>query len=118
MDSVNVFVVFEDKQIKKLSVAVLLDSVDAKDYWHNLKKRESESAGIGLSTFHRQPKLQSQKGKYYIESMFGIIQSVIYSKAEPFKQGLAKINHERVHIYEQKEYFKAWTDKHSGGISI
>ena len=94
MDSNNAFLFFEDKQIKKLSVAVLSDSADAKDYWHNLKKRESKSAGIGLSTFHRQLKLQSQKGKYYTadckntESMFRIIQSILSQKAEPFKQWL------------------------------
>lgn len=34
-------------------VAALTESIDAKDYWYKLKKREAEYAGIELSTFCR-----------------------------------------------------------------
>ncbi|MCK5333148.1 MAG: Bro-N domain-containing protein, partial [Candidatus Aenigmarchaeota archaeon] len=70
-------------------IGVLTDSVDAKDYWYRLKKRELESSGIELSTICRQLKLQSSDGKYYMtdcantESMFRIIQSIPSKKAEP-----------------------------------
>lgn len=49
-----------------------------------------------------QLKLQSADGKYYetdcanTENMFRIIQSIPSKKAEPFKQWLAKVGHERV----------------------
>ena len=35
-------------------VAALTESVDPKDYWYRLKKRELESSKIELSTFCRQ----------------------------------------------------------------
>jgi len=44
-------------------VEVLTDSIDAKDYWYRLKKREEESSGIELSTICRQLKLRVLDGK-------------------------------------------------------
>lgn len=77
MDSKEALVVFEGTRIRRIwqddqwffsvvdIVGVLTDSVDAKDYWYRLKKRESESSGIELSTFCRQLKMLSADGKKY-----------------------------------------------------
>ncbi|HIH55536.1 TPA: hypothetical protein HA293_07175 [Candidatus Woesearchaeota archaeon] len=55
--------VFDGKKIRKIwvkdewwfsvvdIVGVLTDSVDPKDYWYRLKKRELESSRVELSTF-------------------------------------------------------------------
>ncbi len=74
MDEQNAMIVFQDKKIRRTwfnnewyfsvvdVVEALTDSVDAKDYWYRLKKREQESSGIELSTFCRQLKLPSADG--------------------------------------------------------
>ena len=102
MDKNDALVVFQDKKIRRIwhnnewffsvvdIVGALTESLDPKDYWYRLKKREQESSGIELSTFCRQLKLRSSDGKYYetdcanTESLFRIIQSVPSKKAEPF----------------------------------
>ncbi len=68
--------VFENKKIRRMwhndewyfsvidVIAVLTESVDAKDYWYRLKKRESESSAVELSTFCRQLKLPASDGKH------------------------------------------------------
>ncbi len=119
-------------------VEVLTDSVDSKDYWYRLKKRELESTGIELSTFCRQLKLESLDGKKYLtdcantKSIFRIIQSVPSKKAEPFKRWLAKIGYERIQeienpelahdrakeYYNKKGYPKSWIEKRIRGIAI
>ena len=150
MDSKDALVVFQGKKIRRLwhdnmwyfsvvdVIGVLTDSVDAKDYWYRLKKRELESSETELSTFCRQLKLQSSDGKYYMtdcantESMFRIIQSIPSKKAEPFKRWLAKVGYERIQeiedpelaqkrmreIYKQKGYSDAWIEKRIRGIAI
>jgi len=63
-------------------VAALTDSVNPRDYWYRMKRREKESSGIELSTLCRQLKLPSSDGKTYktnvvnTESTFRIIQSI------------------------------------------
>jgi len=66
------------------------------------------------------------------QSIFRIIQSIPSPKAEPFKQWLAKVGHERIQeienpelaqermktLYEQKGYPKDWIDKRLRGIAI
>jgi hypothetical protein len=82
-------------------VEVLTDSPDPKDYWYKMKKREKLS-GIELSTICRQLKMESSDGKRYstdcanIQGLLRIIQSIPSSKAEPFKQWLAKVGYERI----------------------
>ncbi len=73
----NALVVFQGNQIRRIwhdeqwyfsvidVVRVLTGSSDAKDYWYRLKKRETESGGVELSTFCRQLKLPSADGKQY-----------------------------------------------------
>jgi len=65
MNEENALVVFQDKRIRRIwhdnewyfsvvdAVAALTESLDSKDYWYRLKKREQE-AGVELSTFCRQ----------------------------------------------------------------
>ena len=150
MDQDKALIVFQDKKIRRIwhdnkwcfsivdVVAALTDSVDAKDYWYRLKKRELESSGIELSTFCRQLKLPSADGKYYetdcadTESMFRIIQSIPSPKAEPFKRWLAKVGYERVQeienpelaqkrmkeLYKAKGYSDDWIEKRVRGIAI
>ena len=150
IDSNNALVVFQGKEIRRIwhneqwyfsvvdVVGALTDSIDAKDYWYRLKKRELESSGIELSTFCRQLKLEASDGKKYTtdcantESMFRIIQSIPSPKAEPFKMWLAKVGYERVQeienpelaqdrakeYYELKGYPKDWIDKRIRGIAI
>ena len=150
IDSNNALVVFQGKEIRRIwhneqwyfsvvdVVGALTDSIDAKDYWYRLKKRELESSGIELSTFCRQLKLEASDGKKYTtdcantESMFRMIQSIPSPKAEPFKMWLAKVGYERVQeienpelaqdrakeYYELKGYPKDWIDKRIRGIAI
>jgi DNA-damage-inducible protein D len=119
-------------------VAALTESVDPKDYWYRLKKRELESSKIELSTFCRQLKLPATDGKYYstdcanTESMLRIVQSIPSKKAEPFKRWLARVGYERVQeienpelaqkrmkeLYKLKGYSDAWIEKRVRGIVI
>ena len=118
-------------------VAILTDSVNPRDYWFKMKKREI-GFGVELSTNCRQLKMESSDGKRYAtdcsttEGLFRIIQSIPSPKAEPFKQWLAKVGYERVqeiedpelaqermkYLYEQKGYSKDWIDKRLRGIAI
>lgn len=150
MDQKDALVVFQGKNIRRVwtnnewyfsvvdVVQVLTDSLDSKDYWYRLKKRELESGGTELSTFCRQLKLQSADGKYYetdcanTKSLFRIIQSIPSKKAEPFKLWLAQVGYERIQeienpelgqdrvkeYYELKGYPKEWIDKRLRGIAI
>ncbi|MBN1156944.1 Bro-N domain-containing protein [Candidatus Woesearchaeota archaeon] len=146
----NALAVFEGKRIRRTwhkdewwfsvvdVVGALTESVDAKDYWYRLKKRELEASGIELSTFCRQLKLISADGKQYstdcanTEGLFRIIQSIPSPKAEPFKLWLAKVGYERVQeiqnpelaqkrmkeLYKAKGYSDAWIEKRARGIAI
>ena len=118
-------------------VAILTDSLNPRDYWFKMKKRE-KGIGVELSTNCRQLKMESSDGKKYAtdcsttEGLFRIIQSIPSPKAEPFKQWLAKVGYERVqeiedpelaqermkYLYEQKGYSKDWIDKRLRGIAI
>jgi len=132
--------VFENKKIRKTwnnnewwfsvvdIVGALTDSVDSKDYWYRIKKRELDEGKIELSTVCRQLKLESSDGKKYetdctnTEGAFRIIQSIPSPKAEPFKLWLAKTGYERVqenetlngyHTYlaSEKSLGKLWNTK-------
>ncbi|MBU1198867.1 MAG: phage antirepressor protein [Nanoarchaeota archaeon] len=149
-DHDKALVVFEGKHIRRTwhdnewyfsvvdVIAALTDSVDAKDYWYRLKKRELESSEIELSTFCRQLKLVSSDGKKYFtdcantKSIFRIIQSIPSKKAEPFKLWLAKVGYERVQeiqdpelaqkrmkeLYRAKGYSDEWIEKRVRGIAV
>jgi DNA-damage-inducible protein D len=148
--SENKIVVFESKKIRRTwfneewyfsvvdVVAALTESINPRDYWFKMKKREKAEAGIELSTICLQLKLESVDGKKYLtdcantKGMFRIIQSIPSPKAEPFKQWLAQVGYDRVKeienpelaqermkvIYEKKGYPKDWIDKRLRGIAI
>jgi DNA-damage-inducible protein D len=145
----NKIVVFQDQKIRRIwhneewyfsvvdVVEALTDSINAKDYWYRLKKRESEH-NIELSTICRQLKLPAEDSKMRLtdcantENMFRIIQSIPSKKAEPFKQWLAKVGYERIQEIENpelaqdraKEYYKLkgypqnWIEKRLRGIAV
>lgn len=85
-------------------VAILTDSVNPRDYWFKMKKRE-KGFGVELSTICRQLKMESSDGKKYAtdcsttEGLFRVIQSIPSPKAEPFKQWLAKVGYEQPRSY-------------------
>jgi len=83
-------------------VEILSDSVNPRDYWFKMKQRVVLEDGIELSTICRQLKLLAPDGKKRetdcanVRSLLRIIQSIPSPKAEPFKQWLAKVGHERI----------------------
>lgn len=119
-------------------VAALTDSDNPRDYWYRMKRRETESSGIELSTFCRQLKLPAADGKSYAtdavstQAAFRIVQSIPSPKAEPFKRWLAQVGYERVQeiedpelaqrrmreLYKQKGYPDDWIDKRVRGIAV
>jgi DNA-damage-inducible protein D len=82
-------------------VSALTDSRDAGAYWRKLKQRLIEE-GSQVVTFCHGLKLAAPDGKMretdcaISQGIFRIIQSIPSPKAEPFKQWLAKVGHERV----------------------
>ncbi|MBN2745817.1 MAG: Bro-N domain-containing protein [Bacteroidales bacterium] len=142
---------FQDKKIRSLwdeeeeqwyfsvidVVETLTDSINPRDYWFKMKKREKVS-GIELSTICRQLKLHASDGKLRttdcanVKGLFRIIQSIPSAKAEPFKLWLSQVGYERLQeienpelaqermkaLYEQKGYPQDWIDKRLRGIAI
>ena len=119
-------------------VEALTDSLKPRDYWFKVKIRVFDEAGIELSTFCRQLKLEASDGKLRVtdcantEGIFRIIQSIPSPKAEPFKRWLAKVGYERVQeiedpvlatkrtraLYRLKGYSAEWIDKRMHGIEV
>ncbi len=83
-------------------VGALTESLNARDYWFKMKTRVKSEDGIELSTICRQLKLVADDGKMRetdcanTEGILRIIQSIPSTKAEPFKQWLAKVGYERM----------------------
>jgi hypothetical protein len=83
-------------------IDALTGSANPRDYWFKMKQRVKLEDGIELSTICRQLKMLAPDGKMRltdcanVQSLFRIIQSVPSPKAEPFKQWLAKVGHERI----------------------
>ena len=114
----NELKVFEDSNIRSIYdeeketyyfsvvdiIAILIekDYQGARKYWKVLKGRIVKEGNNELVTNCYQLKLESTDGKKYktdvadIKTIFRIIQSVPSKKAEPIKQWLAKVGHERV----------------------
>lgn len=142
---------FEDKKVRSLwneseeewyfsvvdVIEVLTDSLDPKDYWYRMKKRE-KLAGFELSTICRQLKIEATDGKKYAtdcastEGLLRIIQSIPSPKAEPFKLWLAKVGSERLdeiadpekgidrlmETYLKKGYSKEWVNQRLKSIEV
>src|SRR3989338_4874802 len=117
-------------------VLALIDSKNVKDYINKIKQRDPElSKGYGqfVHTLDIPTKGGIQKINCAdLEGIFRIIQSTPSTKAEPFKQWLAKIGKERVDeiqnpelamermrsLYEQKGYTGDWVAKRVRGIAV
>ena len=120
-------------------VAVLTESPNSRRYWSNLKIQLSENESFTqLYSKTVQLKLLAPDGKMRetdaanTETIFRIIQSIPSSKAEPFKQWLAKVGYERIQeiedpelaakrgraIYKAKGYPDDWIEKRMRGIAI
>jgi hypothetical protein len=141
--------IFQQKEIRRIwfekqwyfsvvdIVGALTDSIDPKDYWFQMVKRERKY-GIQLSTICRRFKLKAKDGKMRltdvsnISDILRIIQSIPSKKAEPFKLWLAKVGKERLdeiqnpvlamvrmkQLYKDKGYPQDWIEKRARGIAI
>ena len=145
----NKIILFQDKTIRRVwyknewwfavvdVVEVLTDSVNPRDYWKKIRRRDKE-LNFYVGTNCPQVKMLTNTGKKRKvlagnpEHIFRIIQSIPSPKAEPFKRWLAKVGYERVQeienpelaqermkkLYEQKGYPKGWIDKRLRGIAV
>ncbi|WP_324171883.1 Bro-N domain-containing protein [Sulfurimonas sp.] len=150
MNKNDKLVIFQSKEIRRVweddewyySVIdicqVLTNSSNPRDYWYKMKIRVNSEDEFQLSTVCLQLKLKAPDGKMRTtdcantQSILRIIQSIPSPKAEPFKQWLAQVGHERIQeienpelaqermktLYEQKGYPKDWIDKRLRGIAI
>lgn len=141
---------FEGKQVRKVIykndwwfsiidvITVLTNSDRPRKYWSDLKSKISQEGYIQLSDKIGQLKLTASDGKSYLsdcadtQTMLRIIQTIPSPKAEPFKQWLALVGHERIQeienpelamdrmksIYEKKGYPLDWIDKRARGIAV
>jgi DNA-damage-inducible protein D len=142
-------IVFQDKNIRRLwhenewyySMVDVVNALEAstipKRYWSDLKIKLSQE---GFEPYDKivQLKMSAEDSKLRLtdcantKNMFRIIQSIPSKKAEPFKQWLAQLGHERIEeienpeiaqdrsrgYYELKGYPKEWIDKRMRGIAI
>jgi hypothetical protein len=149
MDEAKQLVVFQDKSIRRIwhdndwyfSVVDVINALEtstiAKRYWSDLKSKLSEE---GFEPYDKivQLKLPAEDGKLRFtdcantKNMFRIIQSIPSSKAEPFKQWLARVGYERVQeiqdpelaqarmkeLYKAKGYSDEWIEKRVRGIAV
>ena len=147
----NEIKIFQDKKIRSAwneaeeqwyfsvvdVVEALTDSVNPTDYLKKMRKRDPQLASY-LGTNCPQVAMKTNTGKSRqtlaanVKGLFRIIQSIPSPKAEPFKQWLAQIGHDRIleienpelaqermkTLYEQKGYPKDWIDKRLRGIAI
>src|ERR1035437_1004216 len=145
----NEIVLFEQKEVRRIwydeqwyfsvidVIQILTDSTIPKRYWSDLKNK-LKLEGSEVYEEIVQLKIMATDGKSRetdmasIQVMFRIIQSIPSSKAEPFKQWLAKVGQERIEeiqdperaivrakkIYEQKGYNDDWIAKRMRGINI
>ena len=145
-------VVFQDEEIRRIwhndewyfsvvdIVAVLVEQQDyqtSRKYWNKLNQRLREEGSEVVTKCH-QLKLLASDGKLRetdcanTKTLFRIIQSIPSKKAEPFKQWLAQVGHERIQEIENpelaqdraREYYKIkgypqdWIEKRIRGIAI
>lgn len=142
-------VVFQDKEIRRTwhndewwfsvadVVAVLTDTVDARQYIKKMRARDPQLDANWGTTCTPLP-LPAPDGKLRAtncantEGLFRIIQSIPSPKAEPFKRWLAQVGYERVkeiedpelasararQLYEAKGYPKDWIEKRMRSIAV
>jgi len=89
-------------------VAVLTDSSDPSAYWRKLKQRLKAEGNETVTNCHGL-KMTAVDGKLRVtdvadtEQLLRLIQSIPSSKAEPFKQWLARVGYERIEETEDPE---------------
>jgi len=82
-------------------VAILTESIDPLAYWRKLKERLKKEGNETVTNCHGL-KMPAADGKMRMtdvadtEQLLRLIQSIPSSKAEPFKQWLAKVGYERM----------------------
>lgn len=122
MSEQNKLVVFQEQEIRRVwhneewyysiidVIEVLTDSPQPSRYWNELRaKMQQESHNDELFANTEKLKMKSLDGKMRktdsanMQSIFRIIQSIPSPKAEPFKQWLAKVGHERIQEIENPE---------------
>ena len=90
-------------------VGLLTDTQRPRKYWSDLKAKLIVEGYIEVSEEIGQLKMEAPDGKQRLtdaaneETLLRIIQSIPSSKAEPFKQWLARIGHERLREMENPE---------------
>ena len=118
-------------------VEILTDSADIKQYIKRLKSRDPQLfANWGtICTLVEMTAADGKKRKIQAantEGLFRIIQSIPSTKAEPFKQWLAKVGYERIEetedpelsfdrameTYLAKGYTKAWINQRLKSIEV
>jgi DNA-damage-inducible protein D len=148
-ESQKALIVFQGKSIRRKwfndewwfsvvdIIKILTKSSRSRKYWSDLKiKLRDES--FEPSENIGQLKLKADDGKFRLtdcantKNMFRIIQSIPSSKAEPFKQWLAKVGYDRIreienpelaqkrmkNLYKIKGYSDDWIEKRVRGITI
>jgi len=141
--------IFEEREVRRVwhqekwyfsvsdVVEVLSESADVKQYVKKMRTRDPElSAKWGtICTLLEVVAKDGRKRKETtadLEGIFRIIQSIPSSKAEPFKQWLARVGKERIdeiadpelavtrakEIYDKKGYPKDWVEKRMRGIAV
>ena len=118
-------------------VAILADTVDAKDYIKKMKKRDPE-LNFNWGTICPPVEMIAADGKKRkiqaadLKGVFRIIQSIPSPKAEPFKRWLAQVGSERIEeienpeiatqrtreLYKLKGYPDDWIEKRMRSIAI
>jgi hypothetical protein len=117
-------------------IAALTDSVQAKGYMKDMRRRDPELAK-GWGQIATPLVIQTAGGAQKLncastEGIFRIIQSVPSPKAEPFKRWLARVGYERIQeienpelatkrtraLYKAKGYTDDWIEKRMRGIAI
>jgi DNA-damage-inducible protein D len=114
-------------------IQVLTDSEKPSQYWHNMKKRDTDLSPICLKL-----KLKGQDGKTYpsdcanTEGVFRILMSVPSPKAEPFKLWLANLGKQAIdeaenpellterqaELYRAKGYSNEWVSQRLKTIEV
>lgn len=122
MTQKNTIKIFEERKVRSVwdedigewyfsvvdVIAVLTDSVDARNYWKVLKNRLKKEGNESVTNCN-QLKLPSADGKNYktdvatAEQLFRLIQSIPSPKAEPFKLWIAKVAAERLDQIQDPE---------------
>ena len=114
-------------------IEILTDSVEPRNYWATLKKREPQ-----LLTVCQQLKMKAQDGRSRstdcasTEGILRIVMSVPSPKAEPLKQWLAQVGTERIQetenpelmserqiaLYKAKGYSDEWIERRIKGMEV